>query len=212
MPAGTGVGPYTAAIAYAPRVAALEAGVAARAGTGDRALDRRGGVAVAQRVRVHRADDPPRLRRADLVADEVEHRDRAARLAHGVRAGDAVVAEEAQQEQADAGLGPQAVVSDRGRRGDRAAQHALGLGELAHVHERLAEVGQEAEPVGVERRHQVDRPAQEAGRGVHVAALERPLAGAGQPLARALAELAAVVVQRPELGQVAVRLLEVVGR
>ena len=82
---------------------------------------------------------------------------------------------------------------------DRAAQDALGLGELAHVHERLAEVGQQAETVGVELRHQIDRPAQERRRRVHVTAGERPLAGAGQPLTRALAERAAVVVERPEL-------------
>ncbi len=38
---------------------------------------------------------------------------------------------------------------------------------------------------------------------MHVAARERPLAGAGQPLAGAPAELAAMIVERPELGQVA---------
>jgi len=103
------------------------------------------------------------------------------------------------------------VVADRIGSGERAHEHLLSTGELAEVHQGLAEVGQEPQTVGVILGHQVNRAPQETGRGMHVATGEGALAGAGQPLSRAQAQRTAVVVQRPELGQIAMRLFEVVG-
>ena len=51
---------------------------------------------------------------------------------------------------------------------------------------------------------------QEVGRRRHVAAGERSPAGRGEPFGRAQSELAPVVVERPELGQESMRLLQVV--
>ena len=51
---------------------------------------------------------------------------------------------------------------------------------------------------------------QEVGRRRHVAACERSPAGRGEPFGRAQSELAPVVVERPELGQESMRLLQVV--
>ena len=52
---------------------------------------------------------------------------------------------------------------------------------------------------------------QEVGRRRHVAAGECSPAGRGQPFGRADSELAPVFVERPELGQEAMRLLQVVA-
>ena len=60
-------------------------------------------------------------------------------------------------------------------------------------------------------RQAVGGPPQEVGRRRHVAAGERPSARRRQPFGRADPEIDPVLVERPELGQVAVGLLEVVA-
>ncbi len=158
------------------------------------------------------AHDPPRLREADLVADELEDPDRPLGLAQRLRAPLLFVAVELHEQPAQPRLGAKAMVA-RGFGGrDCAGEHPVGLGELAEVHQRLAQVGEQAHPVGVELGHEVDRAPQETGRRMHVATGERALAGTGQPLAGSAPEFLAMVVERAELGQVGVSLLEVVGR
>ena len=105
------------------------------------------------------------------------------------------------------------MVADGGGGRDRLAEHALGLVELPEVNRRLAQIREQTEPVGIELRHQVDRPAQEAGGGVHFATRERPLAGTGQPLRRHGGGIRGRgIVERTGFRQVPVRLLEVVRR
>ena len=79
---------------------------------------------------------------------------------------------------------------------------------VTRVAERLAELGQQLEPrggVALEERH---RPAQEAGRGAHVAAHERAVRRRGEPACRLGAEPVGVIVDRAELRPVQIGLLE----
>src|SRR5205814_729394 len=94
---------------------------------------------------------------------------------------------------------------------DRLVQRAVGLVELALLPERLGEIGQEAEPPWVVGRVESHGPPQEIRRGRHVAPGERPPTRGRQPRGAANAELEAVLVERPELREVPVRLLEVVA-
>ena len=86
-----------------------------------------------------------------------------------------------------------------------ASAQRAGLGH------RLARLDQEhraaAAPSGSVERGAV----QEVGRRRHVAAGERSPAGRGQPFGGAHSELAPVVVERPELAQESMRLLQVIA-
>ena len=99
-------------------------------------------------------------------------------------------------------------VTERHGARDRLVDAHLRLGELADLHQRLAEVGQQLEPLALALRQHVDRPPQQARGGLHVATRERPPPGRAELARAAPAELAALVVERRELEQVAARLLE----
>jgi hypothetical protein len=103
---------------------------------------------------------------------------------------------------AKGGVGPQL----------RVAEHRVRLVEPPGVDQRLSELGQQRELVQVVRRHQRDRPPQEAARGVHVATGGGPPTGGCEPIRGTPADRAAVLGQRPQVGEAAVRLLEVVRR
>jgi hypothetical protein len=199
MASGTGIGPNTQAMVKAPRLRrSWRVSPARRA-------------QAIERGRVDRADDSPRLGKADLVADELEDPDRALGLAQGPGTPLALLTVELHEKTAQLRLGREAVITGGLRGRDRPGEHPVGLGELAQVHQCLPEVGKQPQPVGVELGHEVDRTPQEAGRRMHVPAGERALAGARQPLPGAASQLAAVVVQRAEIGQVGVRLLQVIS-
>jgi len=91
------------------------------------------------------------------------------------------------------------------------AEHALGVSELADVHQRLTEVRQQLEPFGVEHGEQRGRSPHQVRGGRHVAAGERPAARGPQPFGRSSPDGSAAIVERPELGEIPVRLLEVVA-
>ena len=94
---------------------------------------------------------------------------------------------------------------------DRLPEHLAGLGELADVHQRLAQVGQQVEPVLVEGREERRRAPEQVRGGRHVAARERPPAGGAQPLGRLPADARGRGRRAGPARQVAVRLLEVVA-
>ena len=158
------------------------------------------------------AEDAPRLRQARVVAHELEHGDRAAgdagRPLRPVRRGVGVELDEREHQRR---IRAEAVVSGVVAGGDRLAEHLSGLGELPDVHQRLAEVDQQVEPVLVIGRKERRRAPQQVRGGRHVAAREGPPARRPQPLRRLAADLAAAVVERSQLRQVAVGLLQVVA-
>ena len=86
-----------------------------------------------------------------------------------------------------------------------------GPRELAGLHERLAEQRQQLETAIAVHLEEIGRAPEEVGGGRHVAAREGAPAGRGEPRRRPQPQVAPVVVERPQLGEVAVRLLEVVA-
>ena len=121
--------------------------------------------------------------------------------------GDVVENEEARQD----GVRMQPDVVVLRSRLDRLVEEDVGPGELADLHERLAQHGQECKATLVLGRKELGGPPEEVRRGRHVAPAEGALPGRGETRRRPHAELTPVVVQGPEICQVPVRLLEVVA-
>ena len=82
---------------------------------------------------------------------------------------------------------------------------------MRQLHERLGQVGEEAQALQRVDRQAGSRAAQQVRGGRHVAARHGPAAGRSQLLGRAGADQPRMVVDRAQLGQVAIRLLEVVA-
>ena len=158
------------------------------------------------------AEDAPGLRKAGVVAQELEDGDCGGGDAGGpLRPVGRRLGVELDEDKHERGVGAEPVVAGLVGGADRLPEHLAGLGELADVHQRLAQVGEQVEPVLVEGRKERRRAPEQVRGGRHVAAGERPVAGRSQPLGRLPADGSAAVVERAELGEIGVRLLEVVA-
>jgi len=170
-----------------------------------RVLHRLGSLSVAKHRPVDEAEEAPGLGKLGvrgLVA--VEALDRALRLALDFLApgveilGGGMAHEQTRQDRAR--FQPGVIRGDR--RLDGLVEVHLGPGELARLHQRLPQVGQELEPLTIVGRQQVDRAPQQVGGGRHVGACERAPPRGREVTGGAGAELAAVVVEGPEVGEV----------
>ena len=85
------------------------------------------------------------------------------------------------------------------------------MGEIADLEQRLAQLGKEREPPRIERLQQRRGPLEQVRGRRHVAAFECAAARGGELGRGALADRTRVVVDRAELEQVTVGLLEVVA-
>ena len=90
-------------------------------------------------------------------------------------------------------------------------EHADSLGVASGLHERLAEVHDDAGARRMPRGQQCRRTSEQPGRGVDVGAPRSPPSGRRETLGGTFTERAGLVVDRAELGAVAVALLEVVA-
>src|SRR3954449_2283715 len=99
-----------------------------------------------------------------------------------------------------------------GKLGDRerVLEQAVGLLELAELHQRLSEVGEEREAPGVLRRERRRRPQEQVRRSVHVAANEGPTACRRESRRSFGTDGNGVLVRQPELDEIAMSLLEMV--
>src|SRR6266542_2529630 len=101
-------------------------------------------------------------------------------------------------------------VARRARLLERLLEDRLGAGELERPGERLAEVDEQGQPLGVVVLEQLDRAFEQAdGRG-EVPACEGALPSGAEPPAGPRRDRPGVLVNRAELGAVAVGRLEVV--
>ena len=177
-----------------------------------RPFGRRRGLAepVRDSVRVH--DQPPGPCQARVVAGLLEHRDCALRLLEQCRRPPveplgvpAVLKEDKRR------LRAEPLLPDLGRDTNRFGQEELRPGELADVDQRLAQVGEQVEPSLVEA---PGRAPPRGGAGSPRRACRRgrtPVAGGPQPRRRLPPTARPWSSSGPELGEVGVRLLEVVA-
>ena len=151
------------------------------------------------------------LRHAGVVSGLLEHRhrrrDRLGRLVQPVLG----AGPEAYEQPDERRMCPDVGGPDAPRLLDRLVEHGLGVGEATDLEQRLAVVRQQLEPRVRFVREERDRPLEQVRRRGHVAPRERAPTRRRQPPRPVRAERPSVVVERPELGQVAVRLLQVVA-
>ena len=100
-----------------------------------------------------------------------------------------------------------------GRLGERVGvvDERLGVGELAELEHHLGALRQQRQAKRIVFLEQRDRAAEQVLGRVRVAARERATARRGEPPRRVAADLVALLVERAELAEIAVRLLEVIA-
>jgi hypothetical protein len=175
----------------------------------DGTLGRVRGLAETARGPVRPGERPVRQRQSGVIGTSFEHRDRVTGFVDDPRR--------------RRGIGTRVGVHERQHQArlrrddvvlcvlDRLLEVDAGPREFARLHERLAEIGKQLQPSGVVLGKQSRRAAEKICGGGHVAAPECSSARGRELVERAHAELVAVVVERTELRQEAVRLLEVVA-
>ena len=94
---------------------------------------------------------------------------------------------------------------------ERLVDGGARFGELAELELHLAELGKERQPERISFGEQRDGAAEQVRGGVHVAARERAPPRRREAPRAVAADLARLLVERPELAEVALRLLEVVA-
>ena len=90
-------------------------------------------------------------------------------------------------------------------------QDLVGRLEPAYFGERLAKPDRQVEPDGVARREQLGGPGEDVDSGRHIAAEEGTVTGASKSLHRSSGKAMGTLVGQPQLGPVAIGLLEVMG-
>ena len=96
-------------------------------------------------------------------------------------------------------------------RGDRVLEQAAGLLELAELHQRLPEVGEDRKTQRIMRRERRRCAKEQVGGRVHVTADECTPARRRKPLRSLGADCDGVFVGQSKLDQISVRLLQVVA-
>ena len=188
-----------------------EPAVAGTPGTLGRLLGGRRRQVVSTDRRLHRGDDPRAPRGPGVVGRGVEDLDRRLRLGQGghERSRRHLRRVQLERDPRQPGAGRQARVPDGHRRGVGGIQHRPALHELAALGQRLAELRARVDPDRIVGRQERAGAAQQADRRGQVAAGERPAPGRTELRRRPLGQLAAGIVERPELRPIPIRLLEV---
>src|SRR5262249_27749390 len=105
----------------------------------------------------------------------------------------------------------QPVIAQSLSTGEPFFEEDLRPGELARFHDRLAQVRKELEARWIALGQELARTAEQIRGGGHVAASKRTTTCGRQSSERPSAELETVVVQRAELGEIVIRLFEVIA-
>lgn len=149
---------------------------------------------------------PQDICRTSVIVGGLKERDQRLELTPGRVVGLAGAGLDAHECEPDLGSGFQPPIAGAARSPDHRFEQRLGFGQAPALKQCVSEVNLEFDPPDVVWFEQRGRSLEEIDRGVHVPAIERPLARRAQPCGGSAGE---GPIRRTEIGAVAVGLLEV---